>query len=206
PIDSVLNSLSAEVIASVVIQNNDIYRIYAPYFVEKFKVRVSTKPDIVVDSIDFDNGELVMNLMNIGIEDVTSTFWVDMFVNPQTLPTQPNDTLEWLNEVGYVWGVADSALPIRSGETLTLRLDGPYFSTVYSTYSDALKNGDQIVVHVDSANTGSDFGAVLESHEDTGGTYNNIYSLEIQTAMPLEPSILLNPGEQRSLHTQLPNR
>jgi hypothetical protein len=42
------------------------------------------------------------------------------------------------------------------------------------TTFDGVSAGDLLYVQVDSAKVGSDFGAVRESHEITGGTYNNI--------------------------------
>jgi len=75
---------------------------------------------------------------------------------------------------GLVWGVTDSALPIDPGETLTLTIGDLYYNSAVSDFDGAIPAGTELYAQVDSANTTTDYGAVLENHEATNSLYNNI--------------------------------
>jgi hypothetical protein len=63
---------------------------------------------------------------------------------------------------------------LESGEELTLTNGDVYYWPEYSNFSGTLSPRTPVYVQVDSANADTTYGAVLESHEIVGGTYNNI--------------------------------
>jgi hypothetical protein len=130
-------------------------------------------PDLIVESISTANDDLTIVLKNIGSAPVTDEFWVDAYFNPNPPPTGVNQTIQTLDVDGIVWGVGSTALPIAPGETLTLTLTSPYYDAQNSRFSGTIPAGE-LFVQVDSANTASTYGAVLEVHEAAGGAYNNI--------------------------------
>jgi hypothetical protein len=75
-----------------------------------------------------------------------------------------------------VWGVTQSALPLAAGGTITLTgsASDPYYRPDLSDMAWPLPAGTVIYAQVDSANTLTNYGAVLENHEITGDAYNNI--------------------------------
>ena len=70
---------------------------------------------------------------------------------------------------GIVWGIEELA----AGETIVLTYGDAYMWPSRTTF-DGVSAGDVLYVQVDSAKTGSDYGAVLENHEISGEAYNNI--------------------------------
>ncbi len=133
-------------------------------------------PDLIIDSISYKETGLKLTIKNAGPGPVKNTFWVDLFINPMTAPVKPNDTLEWLGQTGYVWGLDEDALPILPGQKVVLEVGGSHFSSFYSNYTAALQAGDRLVAHIDSAHAETNFGAVLETHEQAGDPYNNIFT------------------------------
>jgi hypothetical protein len=71
-----------------------------------------------------------------------------------------------------VWGVDNVTL--NPGQSLTLTIDGAHYQANLSNFSGNLLPGTPVYAQVDSANTTTTYGAVLENHEDSGGVYNNI--------------------------------
>ena len=134
-------------------------------------------PDLVVDSITTSGSAATVVVKNIGNQTSTDAFWVDLFVNPSTVPAVVNDTLEALSAEGHVWGVED--VQIAPGEMITLTSGGDHFEAVLSTFSANFQSGDTLYVHVDSADIATTFGAIEETHERIGATYNNITSYTV---------------------------
>lgn len=60
------------------------------------------------------------------------------------------------------------------GEALTLTVGGDYYAEEYSDVSWPLAVGTPVCAQVDSVDVGTDYGAVLEDHEITGGPYDNV--------------------------------
>jgi hypothetical protein len=60
------------------------------------------------------------------------------------------------------------------GESITLTLNDAYYRPELSNLPASISAGTPIYVQVDSANTTTNYGNVLETHEITNGTYNNI--------------------------------
>jgi hypothetical protein len=131
-------------------------------------------PDLVVDRIVVTRTNIQIVIRNQGIAPVTDAFWVDAYINPSPAPTHVNQTWQMLSSQGLVWGVGASALPLNPGGTLTLSIGDGYYRSDLSSFSGTLAAGTPIYAQVDSANTNTSYGAVLESDEQPGGTYNNI--------------------------------
>ncbi|MEM7330963.1 MAG: hypothetical protein AAF490_02650, partial [Chloroflexota bacterium] len=119
-----------------------------------------------------------VEIQNIGDEPVVDDFWVDVYINPATPPTSVNDTLETLNAYGFVWGITD--VVIHPGGTLQLTLNDAYFVETEHTAPFPLSAGYPVYAQVDSANANNPNGAILEDHEKSGSTYNNITMSAIQ--------------------------
>lgn len=139
-------------------------------------------PDLVVESITVlatgnaqgKAGNVQVVIKNVGTAAVTSEFWVDLYITPQTAPTAVNQTWQMVGTQGVAWGITASALPLDPGESLTLTLASPYFSASDSRIVWPLAQNSQLYAQVDSSNPGSSSGAVLELHEAEGSPYNNI--------------------------------
>lgn len=113
-----------------------------------------------------------------GSGPVTDAFWVDLYVNPATVPTQPNQlwNIGTGSEGGAVWGLeaANGAQPIALGDSRTLTIGGAYYFGGSSDLT-AVTGGETIYVQVDSYGAGPQLiGNVPEMHELTGQPYNNI--------------------------------
>jgi uncharacterized repeat protein (TIGR01451 family) len=70
----------------------------------------------------------------------------------------------------------ESALPLAPGDVLTLTVGDGYYVPEYSQVAWPLAEGTPVYAQVDSASADTTYGAVLENHEITDGTYNNISS------------------------------
>ena len=134
-------------------------------------------PDLVVQAVEINGSDLSIVIENQGLRPVQDSFWVDLIVNPQQPPSQPNDTAGSLGALGLVWGVDEPDLSIEPGARLTLTVNGEYYIDGLSTFSGEISTGTPIYVHVDSANLSTTYGAVRESHELLNTTYNNIFML-----------------------------
>ena len=66
-----------------------------------------------------------------------------------------------------------TAVPIAPGGELRLTLNDRYFAPQHSQIG-TLPVGAELYVQVDSSNTATTYGAVLEGHEANGGPYNNV--------------------------------
>jgi hypothetical protein len=81
-----------------------------------------------------------------------------------------------VGQQGLVWGVTGSARKaLVPGASITLRLGDAYYDPEISVYSGALAPDTPLYAQVDSFNPATNYGTVLETHEASGGAYNNIY-------------------------------
>jgi hypothetical protein len=71
---------------------------------------------------------------------------------------------------------------MAAGEAITLTVGDIYYQPDYSYISWPLSAGTPVYAQVDSVNLDTDYGAVLETHETSGGTYNNISERELSTS------------------------
>jgi hypothetical protein len=139
-------------------------------------------PDLVVESITVNSDSAVVVIKNQGGAPALHIhpFWVDLYIDPDPMPTAPNETWDRSCKQGIVWAVPPRALPLDVGTVLTLtycaeqEVPGPYYSDEFSKFEIALTPGTPIAVQVDSANADTTYGGVLEEHEILGRTYNNI--------------------------------
>jgi uncharacterized repeat protein (TIGR01451 family) len=142
-------------------------RLHLPLVMKNF----TSAPDLVVERIVATPNDVQVVIKNQGNAAAVDDFWVDAYINPHTVPTTVNQIWNDLAPQGLVWGVTADLQP---GEVLTLTVGGDYSFDAYSHVAWPLAAGTPIYAQVDSANTMTDYGGVLEDHEITGGTYNNI--------------------------------
>jgi len=137
---------------------------------------VASAPDLVVENVQVTSDSVRVVIKNQGDGPVlpADAFWVDLYVDPDPVPTAVNQTWDILCDQGIVWGVTAPALPLEPGGTLTLTIGDDYHWENYSYFPGALPPGTPIYVQVDSADVQTTYGAVLEKHEIMGEPYNNI--------------------------------
>ncbi|MBN2393426.1 MAG: DUF11 domain-containing protein, partial [Anaerolineae bacterium] len=157
--------------------------VYLPLVLRGYAVG----PDLIVEDVIAGNGNVAITIKNQGKYPIPDTlgFWVDLYINPSPAPTHVNQTWDPIAPYGAAWAVDREALPILPGESHILYLYDPYYSYNYSRLPVALRAGDIIYVQVDSYNGATNYGAVLEDHEISGGEYNNIVRLIIDGYTPL---------------------
>jgi len=133
-------------------------------------------PDLVVTEVRVQGSTVQVTIKNQGGAPVTTSFWVDLYVDPDPPPAGVNDIWsDGRSQHGIVWGVDGSAaLPLEPGESLSLARDDAFHFPGYSDMVWPVPPGAAIYVQADSASTLNAYGAVLEGHEAAGGPYNNI--------------------------------
>jgi hypothetical protein len=134
-------------------------------------------PDLVIDSLTASGSEVTLVIQNTGNAPVTEAFWVDVYLDPATPPTQVNQRWPDLGSRGLVWGVQGAALPLVPGQTLALTLGDLHYRADLSNQGGSLTAGTPVYAQVDSVNALTNYGGVREGHEITGGVYNNISSV-----------------------------
>lgn len=143
--------------------------IYLPAI---FKSATAPTPDLIVEQITTTSNNVEVVIKNTGYAPASGGFWVDAYINPNPPPTQVNQIWNDQANQGLVWGVDATIAP---GETLTLTINDAYYFPQWSNFS-TLPEGTPVYVQVDSVNFDTTYGAILETHEATGGSYNNIAS------------------------------
>lgn len=138
-----------------------------------------TFPDLAVESLQATGAGVLVVIRNQGQAAVTSGFWVDVYINPNSPPTAVNQRWNDIGTLGMAWGVGGEALPLAPGAGLTLISGGDYYSPERSNFSDALPPGTQFWAQVDSYHMGSVFGNVEETDEQLEGVYNNIHGPKV---------------------------
>lgn len=183
------------------------HTLYFPIIFNHF----TTAPDLVVDCICGDalnphimphgsgncpapTSAIEVTIRNQGAAPVTTSFWVDIYLNPVPAPSGVNQIWDdGRAPYGLAWGVPEAALPLEPGETLTLttRPDDPYLVRSRSLLPFTSLTNAAIYAQVDSVNLNTTYGGVLETHEVNGGTYNNILggvTTVTLTATTLDPA------------------
>ncbi len=161
-------------------------------------------PDLVIDNIVATSDTIQVAIKNIGDADANvrtdiatvNTFWVDFYISPTPPPTQHGDIWnDGRSNVGVAWRVTQSPIVPSQVITLTCGFDpgtNPKNGTnactgldviqkdkdgnVTTNFTGTLLSGLTLYAHVDSICTEctDGRGAVIETHEMTGSTYNNI--------------------------------
>ena len=142
---------------------------YLPLVVNNYVVA----PDLVVQSVTATAGDVQIVIANQGNAPVVDGFWVAGYVNPSPAPDAVNQMWWELGDEGMFWGIPEDALPLNPGETITLAVSDDYYDEDYSHVSWPLAAGSVVYVQADAWNADTDYGAIRESHEITGGSYDN---------------------------------
>lgn len=134
--------------------------------------RRSDRPDLVLSSFQVVDSLISLKISNLGSTAVTEPFWVDLYIDPQPIPTSVNHIWgDGRSRYGAVWGVIED---IQPGESLMLSINDTYYWPSLSDLPDHLSSNTPIYVQVDSANELTSYGGVFEIHERDGDYYNNI--------------------------------
>jgi subtilisin-like proprotein convertase family protein len=148
--------------------------VYLPLVQNNYKAEPLAPDLVVADIAPTDDGRMRVVIKNEGSAPVNEAFWVDVYVNPNPAPTGVNQIWNDLASQGLVWGVTEDALPLEPGDILALTVGDAYYWPEYSRVSWPIPTSTPVYAQVDSANAGTTYGAVLETHEMSGGAYNNI--------------------------------
>lgn len=141
-------------------------------------------PDLSVQAISVVSNNIQVTFQNTGNAPVTDDFWVDLYVNPNPVPTRVNQIWQQIAPYGAVWGVLGSLTPLNPGETLTLNIGDAYYWSSLSNLPSTLPTGTQLFAHADSYNPATSYGTVLERDElGCGVSYNNIGSTQLTTSV-----------------------
>ena len=163
------------------------------------------KPEIQVEAINDDGRTLQVVVINRGSGTAAGAFWVDLYIDPNTVPTAVNQTWPMLAGQGLVWGVVEPALPLDPGETVILTPGDAYFWPDLSLINEPLAAGTSIYVQVDSANMETGYGGVLEIHEQNNSPYNNIRGA-ITPLVRMSPWTATEPAQGSADENLLPHR
>jgi uncharacterized repeat protein (TIGR01451 family) len=170
-----LGTLSATTVVTIVEPTGSI--IYLPLVMNNY----SNAPDLVVTEVIATRNAITVTVENQGdsrIEGFEQEFWVDVYIDPDTMPVSVNQTWQHVGTQGLVWGVTMAAFPMDPGEEIVLVANssgsGTYYWPELSQVTWPIPVGTPIWAQVDSAHASTAYGAVWENHERTGGVYNNI--------------------------------
>jgi len=141
-------------------------------------------PDLVVQSVTATRNSVQVVVKNEGNGPVSDEFWVQVYIDPDPAPTGVNQLWYDLGDEGMLWGVTSAALPLAPGDTITLTYGDVYYWPSLSRFYKSLAAGTPVYAQVDAWNEATTYGAILESHEVTGDTYNNISGPFYRTAIP----------------------
>ncbi|MBN2006622.1 MAG: DUF11 domain-containing protein [Anaerolineae bacterium] len=167
--------------------------VYLPLAVTPYEL-----PDLIVSDIIATPNDISIVIQNIGPGPVpVQAFWVDVYINPHTIPTQLDQPWPLLADQGLVWTVKTFALPLDPGETVTLRINDEHYWADKSYVEWPLTVGTWIYAHVDSCGlAASPYGGIAETHEVYGGAYNNITGKQLTADMYLLPDDPLPASRQ----------
>jgi uncharacterized repeat protein (TIGR01451 family) len=146
--------------------------IYLPLVMQNFVIA----PDLVVERVVATRRSVRVTIKNQGNAPVLlgDPFWIDLYVDPDPVPTAVNQPWDYLCKYGAAWGITEPALPLEPGGSVTLTIGDNYYWPELSDFPASLPVGTPIYVQVDSVDLSTTYGAVLEDHEITGEPYNNI--------------------------------
>ncbi|MFD3164953.1 beta strand repeat-containing protein [Herpetosiphon sp. NSE202] len=154
--------------STITIINDDRAVVYIPMVLKPASV------DLVVDSIQVVNGTVRVTVRNAGTEPLAGGYWVDAYINPTQAPTAANQPWNSLGNFGMAWAIPTNAPALAPNATLTLISGGQYYRSDLSFVpAGQLNAGSRIYAQADSYGL-TNYGAILETHEIYGGTYNNI--------------------------------
>ncbi|MBI3958621.1 MAG: DUF4397 domain-containing protein, partial [Chloroflexi bacterium] len=182
-----------------------VRRVFLPLMQKSEPPAPLTGPDLIITSLQATPESIWLVIRNQGQTAVTNEFWVDVYIDPQTPPSAPNQLWSALSAQGLVWGVHASALPLLPGQELRLSYGDAFYAAAYSEFSGGLAVGTSVYAQVDSWDKRTDYGAVLEEHERWGGLYNNVAQSVVQSPAQAteQPSIPQNEFREEGLPERL---
>lgn len=138
-------------------------------------------PDLIVNNIELSSEGVKITIENIGSEPVLpgEDFWLDVYIAPDFEPTEVNQIWQDVGEFGLVWGVRANDVQLEPGGTATLTLTDTHFDLSRSNIPAVILSDSKIFAQVDSVNSQTAYGGILESHEEAVGNYNNISVLTL---------------------------
>lgn len=167
---------------------------------------ISAVPDLIVRSLKASSIAVTVTISNIGSAPVVDEFWVDLYVDPHPAPTGANQVWnDGRSTQGVAWGITAPALPMQPGDVLTLTLNSPYYWAAFSHLVDIAPD-TPVYAQVDSANTNTSHGGVLETHEIIEGPYNNILGPVLSSSSAAGQTPLTLEDQQLSRLHLLPSR
>ncbi|MEE8392580.1 MAG: proprotein convertase P-domain-containing protein, partial [Anaerolineae bacterium] len=135
-------------------------------------IRVSEPlaPDLVVTNWVVTATTAEIAVFNSGSVSVTNGFRVDLYFDPNPIPTMASQTWADLSTFGGYWALSGAAVPIAPGQAITLTLNDAYYQAAGSNYPTGSQFGGitATYIQVDTLDE------VLETHEIRGTDYNNI--------------------------------
>ncbi len=145
-------------------------------------------PNLVIEQIIATNNRVLVTVKNVGDYPVQHPFWVDLYVNPDMVPTAVNQL--WGNDdtygvggEGYAWAIVPQMLPLAAGESMLLEVND---ATLNTGINWPLRDGSVVYAQVDSWDPNTTYGGVLEIHELLGWPYDNIFG-PVRSSTPREP-------------------
>jgi uncharacterized repeat protein (TIGR01451 family) len=166
---------------NVVPPPSTISLIYLPVIFKDF----TSAPDLIVESLLADVDLVTITVKNVGNSPVNNGFYVDIYVDPDPIPTGPEHTANDGRSDQYATWLIPSAtevLPLEVGEELTLIIGGDFYKSEYSNFLGNISVGTPIYAQVDSGSPPN--GYVLELDE------NNIFGPVSVTLVAVEQEIL----------------
>ena len=136
-------------------------------------------PDLTVADISITPEGARVTIENVGNGPLLpgNDYYTDLYLCPVSPPTVVNQVWEDVGNAGLVWGIDTRGLTLPPGGQLILTNHDIHFDTSLSEYPAVIPAGCRVYVQVDSANTDTSFGAVLEADEVKAASYNNIDSI-----------------------------
>ncbi|MEM7028696.1 MAG: Ig-like domain-containing protein [Chloroflexota bacterium] len=161
-----------------------IHHLYLPFVPQSAP---PSGPDLIVQNVTARSNAITVTIQNIGETPIVDDFWVDVYIDPNQIPAY---NLVWpaIAPYGVVWGVTTDILP---GEIVTLTLYDQFYDSNLSNIEDVIP-GTPVWAQVDSANTLTDFGGVLEADE-TNNILGPIFSMDGRTVQQAKSNILHLP-------------
>jgi len=181
---------------------NELWTIYLPLMTRAFV----SAPDLVIENLVATRNNVEVVVRNQGYAPVTDEFWVDVYVDPDPIPTAVNQPWADLAKEGLVWGVTSEALPLAPGEAIVLVINDAFYLPDYSRFSGLLAEGTSVYGQVDSVDRETTWGAVLETHEVAGGPYNNICAAVSTAGVAGEVERPAGGESRPALSRELPDR
>lgn len=141
--------------------------------------------DLIVKSIVVTPEDMYVTIQNVGETSakIESGLWVDVYINPNPLPSAVNEIWTEVATSGLVWSRVLANSELQPGAEHTLHINDGYYLASHSSYPNFLPAGSVIYAQVDSTNANTSYGAVLEGHEASGKAYNNIAAITLPEAV-----------------------